>query len=196
MSTIFLIKSSTVDLTNYTIKNVQSSTKRLDVIIRCILAALMDKDRFYPKHEIWVFLDKYGGFIFNSEDLDYDNFPKNELLLCDAFVKFIRRKDEDETLQESLKGVKITTDSAMESIENLVERGYQAHIMIESGEQFEPHVHEMRSKDNLFIIGNQEGELISSEEIKSLDLKKLCLGNISYLASQVIRLINIILGKK
>ncbi len=69
MKLIFFIKSETVDISNYTIKNIPGSSGRLDVISRCILAALLAKNEFEKKIQIWTFLDNYGTFIFNTIEL-------------------------------------------------------------------------------------------------------------------------------
>ena len=87
------VKSPTVKLNNYTIKDIPGSSGRLDVVSRCILAALLSKDGFEEEIEIWVFLDNYGTYIFNSERFDFDAFPKNEIKLTDYFVKFLRMDD-------------------------------------------------------------------------------------------------------
>jgi len=92
MTLIFFIKSETVDITKYTIKDIPGTTGRLDVVSRCILAAITsDNDNFEKNIQIWIFLDHYGTFIFNTEQLNYDSFPKNELLLTDYLVNIIKR---------------------------------------------------------------------------------------------------------
>jgi len=42
----FFIKSATVDISRYTIKDPLGSSGRLDVISRCILSALLRNDSF------------------------------------------------------------------------------------------------------------------------------------------------------
>ncbi|MFW9896782.1 MAG: hypothetical protein ACFFD7_13335, partial [Candidatus Thorarchaeota archaeon] len=85
MNLYFFIRSQTINLDNYTIRDIPGSSGRLDVISRCILAALLGKEGFERNIGIWVFLDNYGTYIFNS-NLNYEIFPKNELLLTDHFV--------------------------------------------------------------------------------------------------------------
>ncbi len=50
MNLIFFIKSATVDLKNYTIKDIPGSSGRLDVISRCILAAILSNNNFEKKN--------------------------------------------------------------------------------------------------------------------------------------------------
>ena len=88
----FLIKSTTVSLNNYTIKDIPGSSGRLDVISRCILAALLDKDYFDLRVNIWVFLDNYGTLVFDPQAFDYDTFPKNELRFSDCLVDLLLKK--------------------------------------------------------------------------------------------------------
>ncbi|GAH86872.1 unnamed protein product [marine sediment metagenome] len=86
MTIIFFIKSSTVDISKYTIKDIPGSSGRLDVISRCVLAAILGKGNFEKDIQIHLFLDRYGTFIFDPENLDFDIFPKNEILFTDYFV--------------------------------------------------------------------------------------------------------------
>jgi len=46
MSIVFFIKSASVDLSKYTIKDLPGSSGRLDVTVRCILAALLNNVGF------------------------------------------------------------------------------------------------------------------------------------------------------
>ena len=48
-----------------------------------------------------------------------------------------------------------------------------------------------KEKDLVFIIGEQSGSFLESEELKQLNLPMLSLGSQSYLASSVIRLIKL-----
>ena len=89
MTIIFFINSKTVNIDKYNIKDIPGSSGRLDVISRCILATLIENERLEKNVQIWVFLDYYGTFIFKSEFFIYDNFPKNELLFTDHFVKLL-----------------------------------------------------------------------------------------------------------
>ena len=62
MTIIFFINSKTVCIEDYNIKDVLGSSGRLDVISRCILAAILNIDGFDKNTQIWAFLDKYGTF--------------------------------------------------------------------------------------------------------------------------------------
>ncbi|MHA1487281.1 MAG: hypothetical protein ACTSSC_08925, partial [Promethearchaeota archaeon] len=67
MNLIFFIKSATVDIGRYTIKDIPGSSGRLDVISRCVLSALTISTNLEENIQIWVFLDKYGTFVFDSD---------------------------------------------------------------------------------------------------------------------------------
>ena len=90
MNLIFFIKSNTVDVSNYYIKDIQGTSGRLDVISRCVLSALIKDNKLEKNIQIWAFLDKYGTFIFDSNTFNNATFPKNEILLTDYFVDFIK----------------------------------------------------------------------------------------------------------
>lgn len=195
MNLIFFIKSATVNLQNYTIKDIPGSSGRLDVISRCILAAILSNNNFEKKVEIWVFLDNYGTYIFNPESLDYTNFPKNELLLTDYFVNFLQKLKAKEKLnQNPLNSIKISKLSIIEAIKKSHQMNYCIFVLKEDGKDFFKLKNIIQEKDNvIFIIGSQEGKFINSKELQALNLPYLSLGTQSYLASSVIRLIKLLL---
>ncbi|KKL18828.1 hypothetical protein LCGC14_2471630, partial [marine sediment metagenome] len=180
-------------ISNYTIKNIPGSSGRLDVISRCILAALLNQEDFEKKVEIWVFLEDYGTFIFNPGDLQYKNFPKNELMLTDYFVSFLHALDSTEKLNNNpLNSIKASKMSMTKAIENFKKKNICIFVLKETGKDFL----ELKSKlptnkDILFIIGSQEDKFLSSSELLRLNLPSISIGSQSYLASSVIRLLKL-----
>jgi len=193
MKLIFFIKSETVDISNYTIKNIPGSSGRLDVISRCILAALLAKEGFEKRIQIWVFLDKYNTFIFNSEKLNYEIFPKNEIYLTDCFVNFLRmntlnRKSSDNPLY----AVEVSELSMIEAIKDFLKLNYEIFVLKEDGIEFKIQRSKIQEKnDIIFIVGSQEDDFINSKELLSLNLPTVSIGTQSYLASSVIRLLKL-----
>ncbi|MFX1394449.1 MAG: hypothetical protein ACFFAH_12860 [Promethearchaeota archaeon] len=197
MNIIFFIKSASIDLNKYTIKDLPGSSGRLDVISRCILAALLNKDNFERKIQIWVFLEKYGTFIFNSERLEYATFPKNELLLADYLVDLIQGSDSPNKLKENpLNSVQILKIDIFEALKQFKELNYVILVLNENGEDFSKYFNEFHLKgDIIFVIGSQSGEFICSKKLLAMDFPNISLGTQSYLASSVIRLIKLYLLK-
>ena len=197
MNIIFFIKSASVDISNYTIKDIPGTTGRFDVILRCVLAALLDDNEFEKNIQIWIFLDKYGTFVFDSELMDYDNFPKNQLLLSKCFVHLIRKDNSKFDLNENpLRSIKRSKLSLVEALNQYKELGYAMFVLEEKGDDFFKHVANIRLKKNvIFVIGNQSGEFLNSEDLLRLQVPVLSLGTRSYLASSIIRLIKIMLLK-
>jgi len=194
MTTCFFIKTSTVDVSKYTIKDLVGSTGRLDVIVRCILAVLLrGEDDFEKEVQIWTFLDNYGTFIFDSEKLDYSSFPKSELMLADWFKKLIKG-NHSENVENPLNSVKRSEKEIIEAINDFIKLEYDVFTLSENGQDFFNCIEEMRTKSNLlFVVGNQTGDFISSEELLDLNLPSLSFGAGSYLASSIIRLIKLYL---
>ncbi len=192
---IFFIESDTVDISNYTIKDIPGSTGRLDVISRCVLAALMNDDGFDISSEIWVFLKKYGTFIFNPKKLIYEIFPKNELQFTDYFVKAIKSYYSIKELNNNpLSGVAYIDQDMNASLSNLMRDGYRAHALMEKGINIMEGMNNSTSPQKMvFIIGNQMGISHRFEAHLSEKIKVISLGLKSYLASSVIRLIKIII---
>ncbi len=187
---IFLIRSSTVELSKYTIKNIPGSSGRFDVISRCILSALLGNDCFQKHVQIWIFLDKYGTYIFDSELLDHHSFPKNELKLANCLVELIINKNNLEKIPNNpLLGVKISSMQFFETIKTFLDKGFATAILEEDGIDFLKHVNKIDPEKQVFIIGNQSGDFLESEEFLELNIPKYTFGTTSYLASSIIRLI-------
>lgn len=192
MKLIFFIKSATVNIEKYNRKDILGSTGRLDVISRCILSALIGENGLDENIQIWTFLEKYGTFIFNSNAFDYKDFPKNEILLTDYFVKLIRRNFADYDEENPLSLVKYSNMSTFEAIRQKIKEGFSVYILNEKGVDFSGYKNEILLKTNVvFVIGSQSGELIDSNELYKFDLPNISLGLQSYLASSVIRLIKL-----
>jgi tRNA (pseudouridine54-N1)-methyltransferase len=189
----FFIKSPTVKLNNYTIKDIPGSSGRLDVVSRCILAALLRKNGFEENIEIWVFLDNYGGFVFNPKSFVYDTFPKNELLLSDYFVEFLLKYNSKETLNHNpLSPIQISDLSFLEALQKFQEMNYSVFALKEDGLDFFQIIKTIQEKRRiLFIIGSQVDEFLNSKELSALNIPSISIGTQSYLASSVIRLLKL-----
>lgn len=180
-----------MSISKYNIKDIPGSSGRLDVISRCILSALTNGNELEKNTQIWIFLDKYGTFIFDSNSFNEENFPKNEILLADSFVTFIKKKIKEEKYPETpLDSIKYSELDVFDAIKNFVEKKYKTYVLNENGMDFKEVFGELNSKDNLlFILGDQSGDLLNSKELKDMNLINLSLGDQSYLASSTIRLI-------
>ena len=193
MNIVFFIKSKTVNIGKYNIKDIPGTSGRLDVISRCILAALIGGDRFDKNIQIWVFLDRYGTFIFNSESFNYESFPKNELMFTDYFVNFLQKHNEKK--DQNLNPLDSITNSKMriiEAIRHFQKLNYNLYILCEQGEDFFKLLNRIREKEKIvFIIGSQEDEFLKSKELLAFKIPTISIGNQSYLASSVIRLLKL-----
>lgn len=193
MKIIFFINSATVNLKNYTIKDIPGSSGRLDVISRCILSAILGKESFEKNIQIWIFLDRYGTFIFNPEFLEYEIFPKNELLFTDYFVDLMQKYpiNEDQHLNP-LNSISSSKMSITEAIKHFKKLDYNLYVLCEQGKDFFKLLSNIKENENIvFILGSQEDEYINSKELLALKIPAISIGNQSYLASSVIRLLKL-----
>ena len=197
MNLTFFIQSSTVNLNNYSIKDLPGSSGRFDVISRCVLAALLNDNEIEKNVQIRVFLSDYGTFIFDVSNLSVDNFPKTELIFAKYFMEVILNKVSFRTgiLQfpdNPLKKIKIVDTNLIDALKDFLKNGYKLYVLYEKGVDFFENVKEFRSEKNLgFVIGNQSG--IDSEQLRALNLINVSFGSRSYLASSVIKLIKLYL---
>jgi tRNA (pseudouridine54-N1)-methyltransferase len=191
MTLIFVIHSETVNLDHYTIKDLPGSSGRIDVLCRCILAALYLNSKFEKNVQIWVFIDNYGTFIFNSEKLNV-NFPKNELLLAKYFIDYILHKGSNVAQDHPLNSIETTEISIFKAIEDFMNDGCDVFILNEDGEDLANYITKNHlKKDQVFVLGDQTGNSMKKQELIGLNLINLSLGKQSYLASSVIRLVKI-----
>ena len=193
MTIIFFIKSKTVNIDKYNIKDIPGSSGRLDVISRCILSAILNNNDFERKTQIWVFLDLYSTFIFNPESFDYKIFPKNELLFTDYFVDFLQKYRANEDLKlNPLNKIKSSNLNIVDAINHFKKLNYNLFVLHEQGQDFIEIINNIQEKENIvFIIGSQEDEFLNSKELLTLNIPNISLGDQSYLASSVIRLLKL-----
>jgi tRNA (pseudouridine54-N1)-methyltransferase len=191
MNLVFFIKSKTVDLTNYSIKNVPGSSGRLDVISRCILAALLKESNFDLNVKIWVFLDNYGTYIFSPHSFDYNNFPKNELRFTNSLVDILLKKKLDEVIVKNpLQSIQKSKMNFIEAIQKYQELNYDNYVLKEDGTNFFELEFNIKEKENiLFILGSQEDNYLDSQDLLALNIPTISMGASSYLASSVIKLL-------
>ncbi|NHJ19939.1 MAG: hypothetical protein EAX91_03260 [Candidatus Lokiarchaeota archaeon] len=192
MSIIYFLKSATVNISKYNIKDIPGSSGRLDVISRCVLSAILNEKEIEKDIQIWIFLDNYGTYIFDSNYLNNETFPKNEILLTDSFVGLIKNKTKTENHPKTLESVIYSEKSIFDAIRDFTKRNYKIYVLNESGNDYRKEFRKLKSKDNLlFLIGDQSGDFLIDNELKKMNLTNLSLGHRSYLASSTIRLIKI-----
>jgi tRNA (pseudouridine54-N1)-methyltransferase len=193
MKLTFFIKSPTVNLDNFTIKDIPGSSGRLDVISRSILAAILTEGDFEANVKIWVFLDNFGTYIFDPELLNYGNFPKNELMLSELLVTFLLQSNLREIPHNNpLNRIKTSNLNMFKAIKKFQKNNYNIFILREDGNDFFKLKSEIQKMNNiLFIIGSQKDNFLNSKELLALKIPAISIGNQSYLASSVIRLLKL-----
>jgi tRNA pseudouridine-54 N-methylase len=185
---VFFIKSETINLDKYTIKNPTGSTGRIDVIVRCVLAALSRNFKLEENIELWAFLNNYGTYIFKAELFQEEDFPFSELKFMDCWVKLIKAKDKQINTKNPLNKIIVSDINILDAIEQLTIKGFHAFVLHENGKKISPDLFKKGDK-YLFITGNQTGEFLDSELLLKTKIPRIKLGSKSLLASSVIKLI-------
>ncbi len=193
MHLVFFVKSATVDVEKFNIKDITGSSGRLDVISRCILSALIGEEGLENNVQIWIFLDKYGTFIFDSNAFDKNTFPISEIKLSNYFVNLILDKKENRRIEDNpLNPVKYIQSNFFEEVKRFKKKWYKVIVLTENGISFNEIFLNIRKDDNLlFIVGDQTGEIVNNIELQDQSVINMSLGRKSYLASSVIRLIKL-----
>ncbi|TXT62594.1 MAG: putative tRNA (pseudouridine(54)-N(1))-methyltransferase [Promethearchaeota archaeon] len=198
-SITFLIKSDTVNLDHYTIKDIPGSSGRLDVISRCILSALLNENGFDNNSQIWVYFKNYKNLQFDPHKLNYEGFPKTELLLSDYIVNLLKSREncENKPYENSIDSIGEGDSSILETLRYINRKKKRnLYVLKETGSPFSKAIEELTSISDLyFIIGNQCEDFINSEAFLNLNIPELSLGTKSYLASQVVRLVKLNIQK-
>ncbi|TFF97264.1 MAG: hypothetical protein EU547_04765 [Promethearchaeota archaeon] len=193
----FLIQSNTVNIENYTIKDIPGSSGRLDVVARCILAAVMNDYGFDKNVQIIIFFKRYGGFKFNPNKLNFKSFPKDELQLSDALFHLIMNRHNENYLQNNPMGsIKQIKNSMIRYIKKTQQQKENIiFVLKETPKKLIDSIEKLRklSKNRhlIFIVGNQSEDFINSEDFNNLNLQEISLGSQSYLASSVMRLVKL-----
>lgn len=205
---IFLVHSTTADFHSAELNNLAASTKRGDVVLRCILSALSRTGDPQPRYAIWIFFNPTEHGIQRPLLLDNKVFlPKeiqNEVQLCGLIQPMIISEEIKETKMdfgdfvESNHNIKIFKRTLSEAIEMLSKSGYLFVMLDEHGIRHTREDFEHISNNNkriAFILGDQIG--ISEDIKRSIDLKeikplKISLGPVSYLTSQCITILRIL----
>ena len=80
----------------------------------------------------------------------------------------------------------------IEAINHFKQLNYNLYILYEQGQDFFNVSSRIQEEENtVFIIGSQEDEFIYSKELSALKIPMISIGNQSYLASSVIRLLKL-----
>jgi tRNA pseudouridine-54 N-methylase len=91
-----------------------------------------------------------------------------------------------------LSSIKDTNLNFFKAIDHFKKLNYNLFILYEQGQDFFTSSSSIKqNKNNVFIIGSQEDEFLSSKELSELKIPMLSIGNQSYLASSVIRLLKL-----
>ena len=82
--------------------------------------------------------------------------------------------------------------SIIDLIKKFQKLNYSQFILKEDGKNFFEHSVDIKEKDNVvFIIGSQEDDFLDSKALLALNIPTISIGNQSYLASSVIRLLKL-----
>ncbi len=203
---IFIVHTTTADFHTSELNNLAASTKRGDVVLRCILSALSRTENPQDHFGIWIFFNPTERgiqrpiLVDNKVDLPQE--IQNEVLLCELIQPIIIISEEMQEIKrdygdfvETRYQIKIYKKTLSEAIDMLSKSGFLFVILDEQGishkiEEFE-HISK-QYKSIAFILGDQIG--ISQEMKEYIDINnikplKISLGPVSYLTSQCITIL-------
>jgi len=210
---LFLIHFQTADFYNPESNNLASSTKRGDVLLRCILSTINKSTRRASEIGLWLFLSTKENGNQNSLLIDSEfHLPediKNEVQLCKLIQPIITHpiprqlssqntENTDENFKQTESGIKVFTKTLLEAIRMLKEKGYTFVSVEESGKQFDYSGYENLKRENpkiVFILGDQIGisaEIEMAWQEAEVNIAPMALGMMSYLTSQCITILKTI----
>lgn len=204
---MILIHSTSADFYTAELNNLAASSKRGDVILRCILSALSTKNNQPSSSDfgIWVFFNQNEHGPQQSLLLDdgtgLPNEIRNEIQLCSFLQPIIvsrSAKEEDTEFEITKENIKIYKKTISHAIKLLRNQKYLFMMLDEHGIQHSLEEIAQLSRQNekiVFILGDQVG--VSTEIIRFLsEFKiepiKISLGPVSYLTSQCISILRLL----
>ncbi len=205
---IFLVHSTTADFHTPELNNLAASTKRGDVVLRCILSAISLPNNTQHDYGIWIFFNPTEHGIQRSLLFDkYAVIPKeiqNEVQLCKILQPLIVSEPiqtSNVDLEDFLnleQNIKIFNRDLSVAIGLLAKKDYLFLMLDEQGTVHTDEEIEQLSKYKkkiVFILGDQIG--ISEDVKKFLDENriepmKISLGRVSYLTSQCITILRLL----
>jgi tRNA (pseudouridine54-N1)-methyltransferase len=193
MTRVFLLKANEAcTSSDFKLNDLPASSGRLDVVCRCIIASLLEAGRIRddtvfivvlegkPDPPVRLKLDGERLQVLSSSEVGIASMIKQALE-----VRF--EKSQQHTVPNWL-GVSIEKKSFTETLDSELTSG-ELYYLHEKGEDIR-NVDIDLAKDNIFVLGGNKG--LSAEDEKPLDChnaKRISVGPLSYLSSQVITLV-------
>jgi tRNA (pseudouridine54-N1)-methyltransferase len=197
---VFILKASEARTSgDFRLKDLPSSSGRLDVVCRCSIASLLDNQQI---RNDTIFIAVLEGKPSPPLCLKFDGrglitVPFSEIGIAAILKRILSERYEigKEYSVASWAGVSIEKKSFIELMHsNLIGSGlYYLH---EKGEDIRNVSFDM-GRDNIFVLGDHKGLAIEEEKmLEGLQAKRISVGPLSYLSSQVITLVHDELDKR
>jgi tRNA (pseudouridine54-N1)-methyltransferase len=190
----FVLKASEAHTSDdFKLKDLPSSSGRLDVVCRCSIAALLD-DLQIRKDSIFIGVlegKPNAPLCLRLDGRELRMMPFSEIGMADMLRRILGGHYEHgrEYAIPYWQGVSIERKSFAELLCSVLASN-ALHYLCEEGEDIRTADVDMK-RDNVFVLGDQQGLTVQDEEIlEKLGAKRISLGSLSYLSSQVITLVH------
>lgn len=188
---IFLLKASDARTSSdFNLKDLPSSSGRLDVVCRCAIASLLRNEQI---RNDTVFLASLEGppnppitFRFNGRMTR--NLPFSEIGVAKDLKRMLERLERQSAENVHREGIDVERKSFTEALEYELEVGKpnKLYYLHERGDDIRD-VNVDPGSNCIFALGSNKGLAAEDEEaLDRLNAQKISVGPISYLSSQVI----------
>jgi tRNA (pseudouridine54-N1)-methyltransferase len=193
MTRFFLLKASEAcTSSDFKLNDLPGSSGRLDVVCRCIIASLLDGEKIRDDS---VFIALLEGKPNPPIQLKLDGkkleaLPHSEVGVAQTLKKVLEKRlsTDEEYAPSYWRGAYLNKKSYLEALnpEFLPSQLYYLH---ERGEDIRE-VEIVLKQDSFFVLGSNKGLSVEDEKpLYQLGAKKISVGPLSYLSSQVITLV-------
>ncbi len=192
----FVLWSRAITSPDFSLKDLPSSGKRMDIVARCIISALWLSYALRKDTRIYAVL--YGApeppktLLFSPEIKRVSPDERSVALwIKKALDRHKGRRDKEWVTLSN--GIKISGKSFQDVIKELAEEGCSFYVLHERGKPIE----DAEIKDNpVFVLGDHKGIPKNDEAFVLRRGERISLGKKSYLASSCISVVQWICDKR
>jgi tRNA (pseudouridine54-N1)-methyltransferase len=187
----FVLWTRAVTTSNFNLKDLPSSGRRMDLVARCIIASLWLSHKLREDTRIYVVLngppEPPKTVLFDSSINRISPDERSIAIWIKKALEYAERKGVQKEWISLENNIKISTKSFQDVIRELKEEGCNFYVLHERGKFIE----EVELKENpVFVLGDHEGIPKNEEAFVLRYGKRVSLGKQKYIASNCIAIVN------
>nr|MDO8099266.1 hypothetical protein [Candidatus Njordarchaeota archaeon] len=192
---IFLLKASEARTSSdFNLRDLPSSSGRLDVVCRCAIASLLENEEI---RDDTIFIATLEGppnppLTFRFDGRTLKSLPFSEIAIAEILKRMLRNPSRQDVQHTLWEGVHIEKRSFTETLNYELEacKPSRLYYLHEEGDDIRDLDISLDS-NCIFALGSNKGLSVEDEDILDrLNAQRISVGPLSYLSSQVITLVH------